>query len=410
MKIAQPLLILFFGVFYSLNTMAQITVVEPGYEIINTFSLPANLTSELGTMMFSGDGSMVYILDDVESSDSALWSASVVRNGSGDVTGFGTFSQVFAYAGMDTGLEFGPGTGTYFFRIESGGIGQRLTSGTVETTAVTPYDDVFGGLAFIPASYPNGGNMVTTSYDDGTLYLHAVTPDGDGSFTVNEAGTLYADFSASIGTSVLGDLVFISSGPLAGNVLMALYSTTPNTLAYFPLGADGLPSGGTTPTPEVFATGDNVTWGVAIDPVTDNIWAINYGEPEGVALTQIGETAAPTYTVGGSISGLTGSVTLQNNGSDDLTASADGSFTFGTSLADGAAYAVTVSTQPIGQACNVTTGSGTIAAADVTNVGVVCVDDAVLPVVPVPTMSQWALILFSTLLGLMVFANRRRLF
>jgi hypothetical protein len=43
-----------------------------------------------------------------------------------------------------------------------------------------------------------------------------------------------------------------------------------------------------------------------------------------------------------------------------------------------------------------------------------CVDDVVapppVPMVPVPTLSQWALILLTMLLGLMVFANRRRLF
>lgn len=33
-----------------------------------------------------------------------------------------------------------------------------------------------------------------------------------------------------------------------------------------------------------------------------------------------------------------------------------------------------------------------------------------IPAIPVPTMSQWALILLSMLIGLMVFANRRRLF
>jgi hypothetical protein len=62
----------------------------------------------------------------------------------------------------------------------------------------------------------------------------------------------------------------------------------------------------------------------------------------------------------------------------------------------------------------VTNGSGTIATADVTNVAVTCVDDVVvvppIPAAPIPTLSQWALIMLSMFLGLMVFANRRRLF
>jgi hypothetical protein len=39
---------------------------------------------------------------------------------------------------------------------------------------------------------------------------------------------------------------------------------------------------------------------------------------------------AATFTVGGSVSGLTGSVTLANNGGDARTVSANGGFTFAT--------------------------------------------------------------------------------
>jgi len=87
-------------------------------------------------------------------------------------------------------------------------------------------------------------------------------------------------------------------------------------------------------------------------------------------------TAAATYTVGGSVSGLSGSgLALQNNGADTLSIAASGSFTFATALADSSAYMVTVSSQPAGQTCSVTNGSGTISAANVTNVAVSCEDD-----------------------------------
>jgi hypothetical protein len=126
----------------------------------------------------------------------------------------------------------------------------------------------------------------------------------------------------------------------------------------------------------------------------------------------------PTYSVGGTVSGLTGTgLALQNNGGDTFAvAAAATAFTFATELPDLATYAVTVSTQPTGQICSVTNGSGTIATADVADVGVACVDDVVPPIdppapaVPIPTLSQWALIMLSMLLGLMVFSNRKRLF
>jgi hypothetical protein len=66
--------------------------------------------------------------------------------------------------------------------------------------------------------------------------------------------------------------------------------------------------------------------------------------------------------IGGRVSGLgTGlSVTLQNNGSDALTVTDNGSFVFNDQLEANAAYAVTVQTQPTGQVCSVADGSGTL--------------------------------------------------
>jgi hypothetical protein len=79
------------------------------------------------------------------------------------------------------------------------------------------------------------------------------------------------------------------------------------------------------------------------------------------------------FTVGGSVTGLTGTgLVLQNNGGSDLAISASGAFTFPGVLANAATYAVTVRTPPTGQGCAVANGSGTIAGANVTNVAVTC--------------------------------------
>jgi hypothetical protein len=87
-----------------------------------------------------------------------------------------------------------------------------------------------------------------------------------------------------------------------------------------------------------------------------------------------GDSGGPTlFKIGGEISGLTGTVVLQNNGSDSLTVNANGSFTFATGLADGSDYLVTVSAPPAGQACNVSNGSGTIIAANISNITVTCI-------------------------------------
>jgi flagellar motor switch/type III secretory pathway protein FliN len=100
------------------------------------------------------------------------------------------------------------------------------------------------------------------------------------------------------------------------------------------------------------------------------------GTLAGANITNVSVTCATnTYTVGGTVTGLTGSgLMLQNNGSNDLAISADGSFVFATALASGSTYAVTVLTQPSNpsQTCSVSNGSGTLAGANVTNVSVTC--------------------------------------
>ncbi len=122
----------------------------------------------------------------------------------------------------------------------------------------------------------------------------------------------------------------------------------------------------------------------------------------------------PLYTINGTASGLgPNSVTLQNNATDNLVVSANGAFVFATALQDGSTYDVTVLTQPMGQTCDVTNGFGTINGTNVLGVDVDCLDDVVpqpTPTLPIPTLSEWALILLTMFIGLMVFANRRRLF
>ena len=44
---------------------------------------------------------------------------------------------------------------------------------------------------------------------------------------------------------------------------------------------------------------------------------------------------AASFTVGGTVSGLSGTVVLQDNGGDNLSVSANGSFTFATALPTG---------------------------------------------------------------------------
>jgi 6-phosphogluconolactonase (cycloisomerase 2 family) len=83
---------------------------------------------------------------------------------------------------------------------------------------------------------------------------------------------------------------------------------------------------------------------------------------------------APTFTIGGTVTGLASgeSVTLANNGANPTTVTANTSFVFSTRIAEHGSYSVTVTMQPTGQTCTVSSGSGSSVTENVTSVAVTC--------------------------------------
>ncbi len=83
---------------------------------------------------------------------------------------------------------------------------------------------------------------------------------------------------------------------------------------------------------------------------------------------------APTYTVGGTVSGLAGRLQLQNQAGVVLDVVANGPFTIGAGLPTGAAFSVTALSQPStpSQTCTVTNGAGSVANGNISNVVVNC--------------------------------------
>jgi hypothetical protein len=160
-------------------------------------------------------------------------------------------------------------------------------------------------------------------------------------FAANALNVFFTSFSASDNAAVTG--YFVSES-----------SSTPA------LGAVGWT--GTAPTHYNFATQGSYTL---------YIWARDAAGNESGPATSTVVITILTYTVGGSVTGASGSLVLQNNGGDDLSLTGNSSFVFNTALNNGAAYAVTVRTNPNGQTCLVTNGSGNISG-NVSNVLVSC--------------------------------------
>jgi len=79
------------------------------------------------------------------------------------------------------------------------------------------------------------------------------------------------------------------------------------------------------------------------------------------------------YSLGGTISGHTGDLVLQNNGKDDLTITKTMTqFTFSNNFVQGSAYDVKIKTPPTGQTCTLKNFTGSFGASDISNINVTC--------------------------------------
>ena len=92
-----------------------------------------------------------------------------------------------------------------------------------------------------------------------------------------------------------------------------------------------------------------------------------------------GTGTAANFTLSGTVNGLTGTgLVLQNDLANNLTVSGNGAFTFAAPVTIGSPFSVTVLTQPTGQSCTVTNGSG-IVQANITTVLVSCANVVLYP-------------------------------
>jgi len=83
-----------------------------------------------------------------------------------------------------------------------------------------------------------------------------------------------------------------------------------------------------------------------------------------------------TLTVGGTISGLNGTLILQLNGGNDLTLTENGPYVFDITLEKASTYAVTIQARPSNQNCSVINATGTVVDTDIANADVICADKA----------------------------------
>jgi hypothetical protein len=100
---------------------------------------------------------------------------------------------------------------------------------------------------------------------------------------------------------------------------------------------------------------------------TNNTGTVNAGNVASISIV-----CTTGDTIGGRVSGLNGTLVLQNNSGDNTTITADGSFSMQTPIASGEAYNISILSKPSLQTCIIENGSGTTTGVPVTNILVYC--------------------------------------
>jgi len=276
-------------------------------------------------------------------------------------------AEVYTYTGPSFTNVFGPYTTS------------MSVTATITTNALIPPDQTAYSIGALVTSWTvSDGYNTLQGPDPGTILIANVDTDSSGHIVGGYVGAFTLPFRTQVG-DIQDWIVTDSSGPLNQGI------------------------------DDLECTEDDGNGNC-----TNNTNA-GFGEVVAYGTWTGGSVPEVAYSVGGSVSGLTGSgLELQINGADNLAVLADGPFTFATQLTDTSSYTVTVFAQPSGQVCNVANGSGTIDGSNITNVEVVCQDTVTPPApppanaLPVPTLANWALIVLSVLLGLVAISQRKR--
>ncbi len=267
------------------------------------------------------------------------------------------------------------GTGTANANVTSVQVNCTTTGSTTYTIGGTATGLSASGLVL----QDNGADTLTVS--------------GSGPFTFGTKVAAGGAYNVIVKTQPTGESCTVANGSGTANANVTNVNVTCSTITYTiggsvsglsgsglllqDNGADALAiqGNGTFTFATAVAAGSNYSVTVKTQP-SNPAQICSVANGNGVANANVTNVnvacTTVTYTIGGTLSGLTSStVVLQDNGADNLSLSKNGTFVFATALAAGATYNVAVKTQPAGQTCTVANGSGT-ANANVTSVVVTC--------------------------------------
>lgn len=221
-------------------------------------------------------------------------------------------------------------------------------------------------------SVPGGASSFTMPTKIAFSYPYAVTarssPAGETCSVANGSGTMAAKNVTNISVTC-SDQAYALGGTISGLSGSGLVLANGTDTLSIASGATSF----TMPAEVAFTSGYAIAVQVQPDGETCSVSRGIGIMPAGPVTTVAVNCAVNTYTIGGTISGLSASgLTLTDNGSDATAIAANATqFTMSTSVAYGGTYAIAVQAQPSGETCRANNDSGSVSG-NVANVSITC--------------------------------------
>ena len=235
----------------------------------------ANVPANYGGIAFLNSNTLL-LGGAANGSGGVIDEVAVTRDINGNITGFGSPTQLSTAPYIDGGLAFGPGGDLFFTGYNTNTIGEIRPSGSSPawtehlSTDGSGVTSSVGTLGFIPAGFNGAGNFVVGSYSGGSFYVCPLTVNGA------VAGTYTVGTCTTNGTNTGGPegIIYVPLGSTdftGQNVLISNY--TFGGVQVYGIDSNGLPTGAATN----FITGLTGVEGAVLDPVTNDFLFSTYG-------------------------------------------------------------------------------------------------------------------------------------
>jgi hypothetical protein len=283
--------------------VATAQTIQPPYDSVYTLTdlgIVAGLPTPYGGLDFlPANPNVIVIGGSANNASGALYTIGVVRNGSGQITGFTGTATLFSDGQFnDGGVVFGPGGVLFYTRFPNNEVGEVkpgsvITDKIVDLTALGVNASV-GALFFVPGGFPGAGQLKIVSYDTADWYTASYAPDGSGTYNIT---------APVLNTTIQGGpegFIYVPVGsPIfpANSMLVSEYGN--DVVSTYQSDASGNPIPATR---ALFVNGLTGAEGAVIDPVTGDFLFSTFGTTNHVIVVRgfaVPPTPTPTTTPGG---------------------------------------------------------------------------------------------------------------